>query len=122
MEKVDFTNEILSHLEKAVAVDPKDPYALHLLGVQQYNKKDYNAAISSFQKAESIRANFSSSNLYYLGVSLKISGKTDDAIKNLKQAVITMPKCGDDRKASIQAKEQLRILGVKPEEYIVEDL
>lgn len=54
-KKGDHSDEILKHLEKAVSIDDKDPYAFYLLGHTQYNNKDYKAAVVSFQKAEKIK-------------------------------------------------------------------
>ncbi|KAF8382603.1 hypothetical protein PRIPAC_71745, partial [Pristionchus pacificus] len=121
-KKPEYESEAVKHLEKAVTVDPKDPYALHLLGVTQYNNKDYSAAVATFQKAEAIKAGFSASNLYYLGAAQKDAGKKNDAIVTLKAAVQANPKNRFDGKARSQAKNALAGLGLKPEEYEVEDL
>ena len=122
LEKHDYSEEILKHLEKATSIDAKDPYALHLLGVAQYNLKDYKNAIASFEKAEKIKAGFSSANLYYLGLAQKGNGNKDQAIKTLKQALETPAKYGNDGKARSQAKAVLIGFGLKSEEYEVKDL
>ncbi|GMT10436.1 hypothetical protein PFISCL1PPCAC_1733, partial [Pristionchus fissidentatus] len=121
-KKPELEGEATKHLEKAVKIDSKDPYALHLLGVQQYNSKDYSAAVASLQKAETIKAGFSAANLYYLGAAQKAAGKKNEAIVNLKAAVQANPKNRFDGKARSQAKSTLAGLGLKPHEYEVEDL
>ena len=121
-KKPSYDDEALKHFQKASEIDKKDPYALHLLGVQHYHAKSYKDAIVAFNKAEAIKAGFSASNLYYLGAALKAEGKKQEAIEKLKASIQTLPRNGPDGKARSSAKVALLKLGLKPEEFEVEDL
>jgi tetratricopeptide (TPR) repeat protein len=112
-------DDAVKHLEIATKKDPSDPYSFTLLGIQQYNRKDYKEALESFEKAESIKAGFSANNKYYLGAALKANGKKDEAIKTLKEVLHAVPTGEFDGKAKFLAKGLLAQLGLKPEEYEV---
>uniref|UniRef100_A0A0N5BQN5 TPR_REGION domain-containing protein n=1 Tax=Strongyloides papillosus TaxID=174720 RepID=A0A0N5BQN5_STREA len=81
---------VKKHFKRAVELDPKDPYAHLLYGIQLFKTKDYKEAVEIFKKAESIKSGFSVANKYYLGAALKELGKKDESIQVLKEA-ITLP-------------------------------
>uniref|UniRef100_A0AC34R8I0 Regulator of microtubule dynamics protein 1 n=1 Tax=Panagrolaimus sp. JU765 TaxID=591449 RepID=A0AC34R8I0_9BILA len=101
--------KVLVHLEKAAKLDPKDPFTLHLLGIHLFHNKDYKEAIKNFEKAESIKPNFSAANLYYLGETQRHLGKKAEATATLKK-VLTLPtKYKFDSKAKSEAKRTLMV-------------
>jgi len=96
--------KVFNHLKRATELDPRDPFAFHLLGVAQYKRKEYKEAIQSFQQAESIKPGFSAANLFYLGDSLRLTGDKTAAIETLKKAYNTPIKNKFDGKAKSDAK------------------
>jgi len=99
--------KISAHLKRSTELDAKDPFAWHLLGHEQYKRKEYKEAISSFQKAESLKPGFSAANLYYLGDSQRLVGSKDEAINTLKKAYNAPIKNKFDGKAKAEAKRIL---------------
>ncbi|CAJ0573668.1 unnamed protein product, partial [Mesorhabditis spiculigera] len=111
--------DAIKHLEQAAQKDSSDPYILTLLGIQQYQRKDYKEALDNFKKAESIKQGFSANNKYYIGAALKALGKKEEAIKVLKEVLEAVPHGEFDGKSKFLAKGALAQLGLKPEEYEV---
>jgi len=103
----ELNSEILKHLKKATELDPKDPFAWHLLGVQEFSNKEYKEAIKHFEKAESIKAGFSAANLFYLGETQRQLGKKTEAIETLKKALLLPVKFKNDGKGKSEAKRVL---------------
>jgi tetratricopeptide (TPR) repeat protein len=114
--------KIFNHLKRATELDSNDPFTWHLLGVAQYKKKEYKDAIASFQKAESVKPNFSASNLFYLGDSQRLTGSKAEATETLKKAFNTPSKNKFDGKAKSEAKRILTTkLKQKPEDFEINE-
>ncbi|KAK6055589.1 tetratricopeptide repeat protein [Cooperia oncophora] len=118
--KADHSTEIVKHLEIAVSLDQDDAYAAFLLGVAHYKKKNYEEALSHFQKAESIKSNFSTSNLYYMGMAHHSSGNKEEARKCFIASYKLHAHNEHELKSRALAKAMLMKLKVKREEYEVE--
>ncbi|KAI6233624.1 Regulator of microtubule dynamics protein 1 [Aphelenchoides fujianensis] len=87
--------KIWDSLKQATRIDPKDPFAWHLLGVAAFKKKDYKEAIGYFQQAENIKAS-----------SAHFGDKTA-AIQTLKNALVLKTKWNADNVARSNAKSTL---------------
>lgn len=119
--KSDNSVEIVHHLEKAAKADGEDAYTAHLLGVSQYKRKNYSEALSHFEKAELIKKNFSTCNLYHIGLALNSMGKREQAISSFIAAYRTHPQNEHEVKARTLAKAMLLKLKVKQEDYEIEE-
>ncbi|KAL3998249.1 hypothetical protein ACH3XW_14285 [Acanthocheilonema viteae] len=132
-EQIRQSLEIRKHLEKALDVNSTDATTWHALGVWYFTYADlsswkaaivkalfgsvplatYDDALRCFQKAEFIKPNFDSSNLWYLAEVKTRLGQKEEAFELYKSAfkmpVITM----DDGDTHDKAYEKLRKLGVK---------
>ncbi|EFO21226.2 microtubule dynamics protein regulator [Loa loa] len=132
-EQVRQSLEIRKHLEKALDLNSTDATTWHVLGVWYFTYADlpswkaaivktlfgsvpsatYEDALRCFQKAEFIKPNFDSSNLWYLAEVKTRLGQKEEAFELYKAAfkmpVITM----DDGDTHDKAYEKLRKLGVK---------
>uniref|UniRef100_A0A1I8F1D2 Regulator of microtubule dynamics protein 1 n=1 Tax=Wuchereria bancrofti TaxID=6293 RepID=A0A1I8F1D2_WUCBA len=132
-EQVRQSFEIRKHLEKALDVNSTDATTWHALGVWYFTYADlpswkaaivkalfgsvplatYEDALRCFQKAEFIKPNFDSSNLWYLAEVKTRLGQKEEAFELYKAAfkmpVITM----DDGDTHDKAYQKLRKLGVK---------
>ncbi|CAJ0583496.1 unnamed protein product, partial [Mesorhabditis spiculigera] len=97
-------------LSRAIHANPNDPYAWHMLGVRCYSQKFYDEALHCFKKAESIKENFSASNLYHLGACLKAQGEIEECKVYLKKAVHSKTWNGVDEKGKEAAAKLLRDL------------
>ncbi|KJH40693.1 tetratricopeptide repeat protein [Dictyocaulus viviparus] len=116
-KKADRTADIIKHFELASEIDSNDAYTCHLLGVVHYRKKNYEEALSLFEKAEKIKEKFSVRNLYYMGLTLQDTGKTKEAIRSYIAAYKLRPSSEYDIMARSQAKAKLLKLNVSKEEY-----
>jgi tetratricopeptide (TPR) repeat protein len=113
---------VADHLQKAVQLDPRDPFAWHLLGVQYYRQKNYKEAVDCLKKAESIHANLSNANFYYLGDALRLAGNKQEAVDYLKKCVLMPIKGSENAKAVTNAKLVLiNKLKLKSEEIFPHD-
>ncbi|PIO72793.1 tetratricopeptide repeat protein [Teladorsagia circumcincta] len=119
--KADHSAEILKHLEHAANIDKEDAYTVFLLGVAHYKKKNYSEALTHFQKAETMRKHFSSSNLYYMGMAYHASGNKEEAIKHFIDSYKVRPKNEHELKSRALAKTMLMKLKVNREDYEVEE-
>ncbi|VDK78149.1 unnamed protein product [Onchocerca ochengi] len=132
-EQIRQSFEVRKHLEKALDVNSTDATTWHALGVWYFTYADlpswkvavvkaffgsvppatYEDALRCFQKAEFIKPNFDSSNLWYLAEVKTRLGQNEEAFELYKAAfkmpVITM----DDGDTHDKAYEKLRKLGVK---------
>uniref|UniRef100_A0A8L7SS49 Regulator of microtubule dynamics protein 1 n=3 Tax=Brugia malayi TaxID=6279 RepID=A0A8L7SS49_BRUMA len=132
-EQVRQSFEIRKHLEKALNLNSTDATTWHALGVWYFTYADlpswkasivkalfgsvplatYEDALRCFQKAEFIKPNFDSSNLWYLAEVKTRLGQKEEAFELYKAAfkmpVITM----DDGDTHDKAYQKLRKLGVK---------
>ncbi|KAI6213902.1 hypothetical protein M3Y94_00206300 [Aphelenchoides besseyi] len=114
--------KIWDNLKRATELDSNDPYAWHLLGVAAFYKKDWKDAVGYFQKAESVKKDFSASNLYYLGEAQRHAGNKNEAIETLKNTLRLPGKYKADNKARSDAKRSLLVnLKLKPEEIAFTD-
>ncbi|WKY11798.1 hypothetical protein Q1695_003400 [Nippostrongylus brasiliensis] len=119
--KADHSAEIIKHLEKAAKADKEDAYTVHMLGVAHYKKKNYEEALNHFHKAESIRKNFSSCNLFYTGLAYQGLKKKEEAIKSFCAAYRNHAHNEHEVKARTLAKAMLLKLKVKKEDYEEEE-
>ncbi|KAK6019278.1 tetratricopeptide repeat protein [Ostertagia ostertagi] len=120
--KADHSAEILKHLEHAASIDKEDAYTVFLLGVAHYKKKNYSEALSQFQKAETMRKHFSSSNLYYMGMAYHSSGNKEEAIKHFIASYKVRPKNEHELKSRALAKTKMLLkLKVDQKDYEVEE-
>uniref|UniRef100_A0A0N5D5A1 Regulator of microtubule dynamics protein 1 n=1 Tax=Thelazia callipaeda TaxID=103827 RepID=A0A0N5D5A1_THECL len=132
-EQLRHSYEVRRHLEKALDINSADATTWHALGVWYFTFADlsswkalcirvmsgslpaatYEDALKCFQKAEFIKPNFYSSNLWYLAEVKSRLGQKEEAFELYKAAfkmpVITM----DDGDTHDKAYDRLRKLGVK---------
>ncbi|KAM3721199.1 Regulator of microtubule dynamics protein [Dirofilaria immitis] len=132
-EQIRQSFEVRKHLEKALDINSTDATTWHALGVWYFTFADlsswkativksfygsvplatYEDALRCFQKAEFIKPNSHSSNLWYLAEVKTRLGQTEEAFELYKAAfkmpIITM----DDGDTHDKAYEKLRKLGVK---------
>ncbi|VDK88739.1 unnamed protein product [Litomosoides sigmodontis] len=132
-EQIRQSFEVRKHLEKALDVNSSDATTWHALGVWYFTYADlsswkavivralfgsippatYDDALRCFQKAEFIKPNCDSSNLWYLAEVKTRLGQKEEALELYKAAfkmpVITM----DDGDTHDKAYEKLRKLGIK---------
>lgn len=82
-------------------IDVKNEKYWHLLGIVNYNNKDYNKAIDSFKKALFLNPGFEESNLYY--------GDCLSQINNFNEALIFYRKTLRINPDNIYALTALRV-------------
>jgi len=99
--------EIIKHLESAIALDPKDPFARMELAGYYSKKENHKEVIKNCREAEKTKPNFSNLNLYYLGVSLFAEGNKEEAITVLKNCLAIKPLDKFDGRARCNAKSIL---------------
>jgi tetratricopeptide (TPR) repeat protein len=118
-----YEEKVQKHLEHATKLDPKDPYAWHLLGVHLFHNKDYKEAAKYLEKAEDTKSNFSAANLYFLGHCLYQNGDKEKAKEVLKKALLLPSKNKLDSKGKSDAKKVLITkLKIAADEIVEKDL
>ena len=85
--KLDDNEKARDHFERALEIDPSNPYALRNLGGLYGKEEDYEKAIQCLEKSFSINPE-DQMTAYGLGYSYFHAGKTDEADKYFKKAII----------------------------------
>lgn len=110
-------DESIAHFRRVLAHDRHYPQVNFFMGVSYFGKRDFSAAVRNFQQ-ELATATPHPRCRYYLALALQSSGRMDDAIAQLDQAVAENPKDADayyelarmHTNASLQAIERLKEL------------
>ncbi|KAL7073511.1 hypothetical protein ACQ4LE_007047 [Meloidogyne hapla] len=98
--------EIIKHLETAVKLDPKDAFTNHFLGVQYFYAGNNETALKYLKIAEDLKPGYPA-NQTYLGITLAMTNKKEEALVTLKKALQGLSKNKADRKAKILARSFL---------------
>jgi protein O-GlcNAc transferase len=108
-------DESIEHFRRALARDPQYPQVDFFMGVSYFGKHDFSTAMRNFQQELTTeRPNPRCRD--YLALALRSSGRIDEAIAQLDQAVAENPKDADayyelarmHTNASLQAIEKLK--------------
>ena len=110
-------DESIAHFRRVLSHDPQYLQVNFFLGVSYFGKHDFAGAIPSFEQELSTPKPHPRCR-YYLALALESSGRVDDAIAQLDQAVTDRPKDADayyelarlHTNASLQAIEKLKEL------------
>lgn len=132
--KVDYSREVKERTEKAIALDPRQDLAYHMLGRWHFEVADMNKILKLLMKAiygglpkgtyELAATNFKNAvelapgrviHRVELARTYLKSGDRKSAIEQLKSSLAFKPTDKDDIEAQSTAKKMLKELGVKPE-------
>lgn len=110
-------DESIENFRRVLARDPKYPQANFFLGVSYFGKRDIASAIQSFQQELTTPKSHPRCR-YYLALALQSSGRANDAMAELDQAVAENPNDADayyelarmHTSASLRAIERLKTL------------
>jgi len=110
-------DDSIDRFRQVLAVNAEYPGVNFYLGVSYFGKSDFRGAIESFQR-ELATPKPHPRCRYYLALALQSSGRTDDAIAELKRALGDNPTDADSlyqlarlhKNASLQAIERLRAI------------
>lgn len=108
---------VVEHLQKALEIDPNDPFSWQLLGIEKLGVKEYKEALRCFEKAEEISPNFSPANHYYLGRAYMLLKEKEKAINEFKTVFKLPMRTELDLRTRIEARKYLGRYGVPSEEY-----
>ncbi|KAI6173847.1 Regulator of microtubule dynamics protein 1 [Aphelenchoides besseyi] len=84
------TEEALKHLLHVITCNPNDVFGYIAIGLQFHAIQDYRHALTYFLKAEQIKSNISSSNLFYIGDCYRKVGQIAESVDYFKRA-LTVP-------------------------------
>src|SRR5690348_10164154 len=110
-------DDSIAHFQQVLARDPHYPQVNFFLGVSHFGKNDFPHAIEAFQRELALPKPHPRCR-YYLALALQSSGRTNDAISQLNEAVAENPHDEDSlyelvrlhKNASLQAIDRLRSL------------
>jgi len=80
----------INSVEAASILTPQDPGVFFQLGLLRYNAKDYNGAITAFERALTLNNVYANAK-YFLGLSYDKVGRDQDAIKQFEEIKLTNP-------------------------------
>uniref|UniRef100_A0A915MI02 Tetratricopeptide repeat protein n=1 Tax=Meloidogyne javanica TaxID=6303 RepID=A0A915MI02_MELJA len=95
--------EIINHLETAVKLDPNDAFSNHFLGIQYFFAGNYQASLKYLKTAEDLKPGYPA-NQTYLGMTLAMNNKKEEALIMLKKALSEPSKKKADNKAKVIAR------------------
>jgi TolB-like protein/Flp pilus assembly protein TadD len=75
---------------RATELDDSDPWAHLTLGIVAHTRRRTDAAVQEYQRAIDLNSNFAAA-YGYLGWTLAMAGRTDEAIAHLEQAIRMSP-------------------------------
>ncbi len=70
---------------------PRDPMALHNVGIIYYHRREYDAAVDSIRKALAVKRNYPEA-LSNLGNVLRDQGKHEEAVASYREAIRQRPR------------------------------
>ena len=132
--KVNYSRELKERAEKAIALDPRQDLAYHMLGRWHFEVADMNRFLKLLMKAiygglptgtyELAAANFKKAveiapgrviHRVELARTLLKSGDRKSAMEQLKSSLAFKPADKDDADAQTTARKMLEAMGVKPD-------